>query len=945
MPATHHYFSWAESPLASVTGWIAGTYQQGSILDLSPLILVLNSQHAQLRLQELLVDHCQQNDLIYTPPQFVGVGELAEHLYTPQHRFATSIEQQLLWIRALQSLSADVTAAVLPDAPKADEFSRWLTIAQTICDLHKDLASEMKRFFSGRDVIAASGDVSEIARWDFLTAAQKRYWELLREYKLWDKQTARMIAVDQQECRAKKQIVLIGAVDLNQVLRAMLQQVQDHVVVLSFADTANLPALEQWFDALGCLKIDAWVDREILVPEKNISVVDKPGDQAEQVIGQLLELDQVFRADQITIGVPDPDVLDAVKHALDQHDLPFYSARGQVVGETPLFRLTSAIADYCATGHYQDFAALIRHPMVVEFVSRQVHRVDWLKDVDAWYLAYLQTHISDAELVAGDHAQPMVKSVKQVIGIVLRCLQPLVERDIAPLNHWPQAWQAVMNALLGRRVVSSLDPADGILIQSLRKFSQGLEPFELVPDDWSFPITCLDFFRLLQTQIESQTVAFPSEEPGIELLGWLDIPLDDAPVSIVTSFNEGQIPSSDAVHPFLKQSLRTELGLLDNRRRYARDAYALELLRHSRQHYHLILGKQNSDGERMMPSRLLMSLGIEALPQRTKFLFSPEKEATIDQEDHRVSSGELPIAQPLPLSQPIGELRVTDFKAYLACPYRFYLGKVLRLKSVDDQVEELDGGSFGSLLHDTLESFGRSDLKDSDQSPAIQDFLQAELWRQAESKYGKRLPAAIRLQLTQAKLRLASFAVEQAKHRREGWVIGALEQQVRYDLEVDGQAFTIVGRIDRLDIHQHDHRCFVLDYKTGDTFMGLDKLYFTGKKDDKRWVDLQLPLYRHMVRNLHADLLAEREQGSAKLGAVQLGAVQLGLIAIPKALDQVQFVSADWDHEQLRAADLQVEEVIRRVRNQVFWPPAEETGYDRGIELICQSGVLRLSGA
>src|SRR4029453_3255154 len=61
------------------------------------------------------------------------------------------------------------------------------------------------------------------------------------------------------------------------------------------------------------------------------------------------------------------------------------------------------------------------------------------------------------------------------------------------------------------------------------------------------------------------------------------------------------------------------------------------------------------------------------------------------------------------LSQPLPALSVTKFRDYMACPYRFYLRHVLELQAVDDQADELDGGTFGGLAHWVLEQFGRAE--------------------------------------------------------------------------------------------------------------------------------------------------------------------------------------------------------------------------------------------
>src|SRR5690606_38063570 len=89
--------------------------------------------------------------------------------------------------------------------------------------------------------------------------------------------------------------------------------------------------------------------------------------------------------------------------------------------------------------------------------------------------------------------------------------------------------------------------------------------------------------RLTLDQLAVQRVPPPRDDAAVELLGWLELPLDDAPVLVITSFNEPYVPSSLDADLFLPNRLRQRLGVLDNERRCARDAYALNSMLASRE--------------------------------------------------------------------------------------------------------------------------------------------------------------------------------------------------------------------------------------------------------------------------------------------------------------------------------------------------------------------------
>ena len=102
----------------------------------------------------------------------------------------------------------------------------------------------------------------------------------------------------------------------------------------------------------------------------------------------------------------------------------------------------------------------------------------------------------------------------------------------------------------------------------------------------------------------------------MELLDWRELPLDDAPIVMITAFNEGFLPESVSGHAFLPDALRTRLGLPDNRSRLARDAYRLTTVLHSKESVRVFAGRRTSQGDPLRPSRLMFRIPEEEMPAR-----------------------------------------------------------------------------------------------------------------------------------------------------------------------------------------------------------------------------------------------------------------------------------------------------------------------------------------
>jgi ATP-dependent helicase/nuclease subunit B len=202
--------------------------------------------------------------------------------------------------------------------------------------------------------------------------------------------------------------------------------------------------------------------------------------------------------------------------------------------------------------------------------------------------------------------------------------------------------------------------------------------------------------------------------PGaLELQGWLELLWEEAPHLVVVGMNDGLVPDAIVGDAFLPESLRELLGLKNNAARFARDAYLLQAIAACRAddtqgRVDLIYAKTSTVGDPLRPSRLLLRCDEAELPQRVAFLFRAAES----------SRPNLPWTRAWKLTPPVvappTHVPVTGLRAWLACPFRFYLGHVLRMEPVDAAKSELDARDFGTLCHAVLEALAKqSALRDS----------------------------------------------------------------------------------------------------------------------------------------------------------------------------------------------------------------------------------------
>jgi RecB family exonuclease len=928
MAVTRRFLGLKRPALHLATEYLFQRYGRGQTADMSGAIVVLPGRRAGRRLLEILVEHAEQHDLVLAPPLIETVGRVPEQLYRPKRPFATDFVQQLAWSAVLQTADRARLQRIITHPPGKEDLAAWHDLGQLFWRLHTELAADGLDFgeVAGRgEALEAFG---EAERWKALSVLQQAYLRQLDDLQVWDIQTARLVALKQHECRTDKDLIVVGTVDMTITLRKMLDQVAERVTALVFAPP-------QWagrFDEHGCVLADAWQAVSMPVRMEQVHLVDDPTEQADRVVRCLAEYAGRYRADEITVGLADERITPYVERQLRQCGIASRSAAGTPLTATAPFRLLSAVEAYLRSRRYPEFASLVRHADLFAWLERGEVAEGWLEQLDAYYGSHLQTRLSGDAWLGEDVATRAVRAVYERVEGLLKPLRG----GARPLGEWGQPLRDLLLNVYGHRDWDRDDEGDRLSLQAFDQINAtwiGHE--ETIPQPLIPVVRADEALQMTLGQLQSATVSPRADPEAMELLGWLELPLDDAPALVVCTFNEGHVPSSINSDIFLPDALRNRLGLQDNARRYARDAYALSVLLASRRRVDLIVGRRNADGDPLVPSRLLFATDREEIARRASQLFAPPTPL------HELAplagrlvpgTGEADFVVPLPesLDEPIRELSVTAFRDYLACPYRFYLARVLRLQAVDDAAEELDGAAFGTLLHEVLRQFGRSPCRDSTDPDEIRVFLRETLDQQTLAAFGGHALASVWVQVEQLRVRLDAFAEKQAEWAGAGWRIEHAEVPERSHgdavLEVDGQPMVLRGRIDRIDRNRDTGRLVILDYKSSDAGKPPEKVH----QRAGRWVDLQLPLYRHLV------------------GALGIsGPVQVGYVLLPKDTTRTEFRLADWSEAELAAADEVARDVVRNVRAQRFWPPTEPPpDYSEEFAPICQDGVFekRLGG-
>lgn len=905
------FLDWKSPCLPQAADWLISRARDGRYIDLRGNFLVLPGSRALRRLTELLVEKSEQAGKSIVLPDMGTAGQLPELLYISEEQSADSLERHLAWMQALRESEMETIAAFIRRPPDYEDTHAWFLIAQRIDRLHREIGSAAHDFSSVAKHCRSTSTLYPDDRWDALAGIEKKFHQVLSDLHRADIEQQRRNALAAGASQFNGSLVLIGVSELPRITRDLLRANRSETFALVHApkDQADL------FDELGCVNPAAWNERAIQIPEPSLSFARNPAEQAQAALAMLASLQASLPAEEITIGCCSRDAKPFILEALGELDIPARDASGVAIENTPPVVFLRLLADYLSSRSFRDFATLLRQPQLhsVLLKSKELRTLErshksLLEALDRYHNLHLQSQVS-ASL-------PNINSSARVPALAVRALHALLgslTESARPLSEWASEITRVLIQVFGTRRLNAYIEADALVIQACEAIHEQLaEMHELQPAQHTI-LSASEAIRLVLSQVAGQSVEIGGTGESIEVLGWLELHLDDAEALVITSLNEGYTPESINSDPFLPNSLRTSLGLLDNERRYARDAYYLTAITQGRRFLKLAATRLDAQGSPLKPSRLLLADRGEVIARRIQSFFESTKERRVGRPQRDGARRLAQPPRPVPLEAPPSCMKVTSFKDYITCPYRFYLRHIAKLEVLDDSALELDSAATGTLLHSVLTAFGQSSVHLETDPERIAEFLLESFAQQFLSYFGTKPLSTLFVQRLQAEARLREFATWQAGWAAQGWEIRETEYMVAPERAVlkleNGNHMELLGRIDRIDYNPRSQEWFVFDYKTGERGESPDKTH----RRRKKWADLQLPLYRY---------LAERSDFA--------GAIKVGFILLPADLKDCKGVEAAWSDGEYHDAIREAARIAGLVRNQVFWPPQKlpSSAYD-----------------
>ncbi|SDG80221.1 PD-(D/E)XK nuclease family protein [Psychroflexus sediminis] len=394
------------------------------------------------------------------------------------------------------------------------------------------------------------------------------------------------------------------------------------------------------------------------------------------------------------------------------------------------------------------------------------------------------------------------------------------------------------------------------------------------------------FHQIYQDTLSSETLDFEgSPYEGLQIMGMLETRVLDFENIIITSVNEGVLPSGKSQNSFIPFDLKKAYKLPTYKEKDAVYAYHFFRLVQRAKNCHFIFNNSTSGIEKAEKSRFITQLETFKLPQHFIKSYAVSANTNLNETSREVITKTPEMMTQLRTLFASG-ISPSALTAYIRNPIDFYNRYVLGLNEVEDIEEDISHKTLGTVIHDCLDLLYRKYvgkiLKETDieqmlnSYPKIMTLLFEERFQEESLRHGRNL-----IDFEIAKHQVKRFLTQEKKLVKAN-ALKIIELEIKHEsyFKVGGLDFNVKlrGTVDRVDLLNDQLR--IIDYKTG-------KVEAKQLKIPKEWQGFSEDYsYSKAFQVLFYALLKEKDLGeNAEAGIISFKNLNSGLMscAVPKS--------------------------------------------------------------
>jgi hypothetical protein len=457
--------------------------------------------------------------------------------------------------------------------------------------------------------------------------------------------------------------------------------------------------------------------------------------------------------------------------------------------------------------YYKDFISIIDHPLIHK---TWVRNTNFKSELDRLLIKNKNIFISAADIKLLIKGNPRITEIFELIFI-----------------DWDQRVNYVLRRfLLIIECLKEDEESNYLEKEYFFRFNNVFQQLVSLNKEFGY-LSNLNTLYIFYTQLLNFENLFFKGEPlqGLQIMGMLESRVLDFENVILTSANEGFLPSQGRGDSFIPFEIKIAKNLPSYREKDAIFAYHFYRLLHRSKNVYLLYNTVTDDFGSGEMSRFITQLDIakqnyslEKINLYKSIVIPKFNSYTIPLKEIRKSPQ---------IMNRLNEISIEGFSpsslsVYIRNPIDFYKQKILKLKEVKEVEETVAANTFGTIIHEAMDAlyspFIGSFITKADLF-AMKSKLDSEIKDQFKKHYSLNSISTGKNYLTFqiAKQFLANFLNYEISELEKGNEIKILdlECKVAYNYEFDGLSFPIKlkGTIDRIDEVNGVLR--ILDYKTG----------------------------------------------------------------------------------------------------------------------------------
>ncbi|MCK0178888.1 PD-(D/E)XK nuclease family protein [Flavobacteriaceae bacterium S0862] len=543
---------------------------------------------------------------------------------------------------------------------------------------------------------------------------------------------------------------------------------------------------------------------------KNISVIGIPKNVGQaKYVGELLSKLKSDKGNlnSIAVVLGDETLLLPVLNSLPENTDTLNITMGFPLKSVPLSSLFDQLFILHKEGktsfYYKDIIAIISHPFIRPLFAD--------KHTDFGQIIIDTIHSNNLVFITLENLVKLTPQLETVLNILFKSW----------LNNPEIALQNCLTIILEIKTILTINKKENLLgLEYLFRFNEVFNALVSLNSKYKYITSISALYSIYNELITVETLDFKGEPlKGLQIMGMLESRVLDFETVIITSVNEGILPSGKSNNSFIPYDVKLENKLPTYKEKDAVYTYHFYRLIQRAKNIHIIYNTEPdviNGGEK---SRFITQMEVENIHHLQHKIITPIT-PKISQELKSISKTDDVLYSLKSLAEK--GFSPSSLANYIRNPLDFYFQKVLGIKETDDVEETVAANTLGTIVHNTLEDLYKpieGSMLNIDLVKNMKDMVEARIlyhfktiYKEGDITKGKNL-----IIFEIAKRYVTNFLSQELKDLEQGNTIKIIEVEVDLTVKINIEALdfpvTLKGKVDRIDEYNGTLR--IIDYKTG----------------------------------------------------------------------------------------------------------------------------------